>query len=171
MIPQVIKISDSFEKLDDGIAYSHANHEHCQEIAWIYYYPVSNTTKVPMDLHQHCDHDVEEGIENDVLFNKEELSVPQGIDVLEKTEAEKGWFEDGWVDDIIQIAQSDILSKASDANMVTPACVPLLTMDRSCHLFQSMFSRININYTYPTLVLSEMPFCTMKANPRIRTFS
>ena len=57
IIPQVIDISD--EEEEDGKAYSHAHHEHCHELAWHYYHPVSNTI-APLDSHHHCDHELED---------------------------------------------------------------------------------------------------------------
>lgn len=147
MKPQVVDISCDIE-LIDGVGYSHIGHEHCH-YEWHYnYHPVSSAV-APMDLHQHCDHEVEQASENDFSVDAEDNN--PNTDII-KTEAKIGWFEDGWVDDIIQIAQSDFLNeeKASETMMVTPSrapTIPMLMMDPSLNtLFHSMFSRFNVNY-------------------------
>ena len=123
-----------------------------------------------MDLHQHCDHEVEQTSKNDFSMDYEDNNSSADID---KAEAKIGWFEDGWVDDIIQIAQLDIPNeeKTCDAtNMVTPSprkpITPTFTVDNLLH---SMFSRINVSY--PTLDINYMSIGSNKPIPRLRTVS
>ena len=103
------------QKIDiESVVYSHFGQKHC-----IYdqhdYRPVSKMV-APMDLHQHCDHEVEQASEDEFSVDCEENNPSTGT-VIDNADAKIGWLEDDWVDDINQIAQLDIINeeKACDA--------------------------------------------------------
>lgn len=166
--PQTIDTVDDKE-LIERYGYSHDEHGHCH-YDWQNNYLSVSRVVVPMDLHQHCDHEVEQTSKNDFSMDYEDNNSSVDID---KAEAKIGWFEDGWVDDIIQIAQLDIPyeEKACDAtNLVSPSprnpITPTFTVDNLLH---RMFSRINVNY--PTLDINNMSIDSNKPIPRFRTVS
>lgn len=167
--PKIIDTADDKE-LIERFGYSHDEHEHCH-YDWQNNNSSVTSMVAAMDLHQHCDHEVEQTSKNDFSVDCEENNSTSAD--INKAEAKIGWFEDGWVDDIIQIAQLDIPNeeKACDAtNMVTPfsrnPITPTFTVDNLLH---SMFSRINVNY--PTLDINNMSIGSNKPIPRFRTVS
>jgi len=166
--PQIIDTPDDKE-LIERFGYSHDEHEHCNYDSQNNNHSVSRMV-TPMDLHQHCDHEVEQTSLNDFSVDCKENNSSADID---KAEANIGWFEDSWVDDIIQIAQLDIPNEvqACDAtNMVTPfSRNPITSTFTVDNLLQSMFSRINVSY--PTLDINNASIGSNKPIARFRTVS